>query len=206
MSWEMSGTYVGNCSCQLICPCPIDGVPTGRDGQCRGLNVFHIASGRLDSTDLSGVDFAFCNWFPSNLTAGGWKVGVVVDVGASDAQAKALESILHGEAGGPFEDFAALYGEWLGVERGSVTFSDGDNPSASVAGKASFTFEPLPGIGGSGVTTVKNAMFGFAPEFRIGKAPGHSDLFGIEFDGFYGETADFTFASEMAEDAPRGRV
>jgi hypothetical protein len=202
----MSGTYVGNCNCQLICPCPIDGVPTGRDGQCRGVNVFHIASGRLDSTDLSGVDFAFCNWFPSNLTAGGWKVGVVVDVGASDAQAKALESILHGEAGGPFEDFAALYGEWLGVERGSVTFSDGDNPSASVAGKASLTFEPLPGIGGSGVTTVKNAMFGFAPEFRIGKGSGHSDLFGLEFDGVYAETADFTFASEMAEDAPRGRV
>jgi hypothetical protein len=49
-------------------------------------------------------------------------------------------------------------------------------------------------------------MFGFAPEFRIGKGSGHSDLFGLEFDGVYAETADFTFASEMAEDAPRGRV
>lgn len=37
------------------------------------------------------------------------------------------------------------------------------------------TFEPLPGPDG-GVTTVKNAMFGFAPEFRIGRAPAHSDL------------------------------
>jgi hypothetical protein len=32
------------------------------------------------------------------------------------------------------------------------------------------------------------------------------DLFGIDFDGVYGETSDFTFASEMAEDAPKGRV
>ncbi len=205
MSWEMSGKYVGNCSCQLICPCPVDGVPTGANGECRGVNVFHVASGNFDDTDLSGVDFVFCNWFPTNLSAGGWKVGVVVDGGASEAQASALESILHGEAGGPFADFAALYGEWRGVERGKVTFSDGGTPSGSVAGHTSFTFEPLPGPDG-GVTTMKNAMFGFAPEFQIGRAPGHSDLFGLDFDGVYGETSDFNFASEMAENAPKGRA
>lgn len=205
MSWEMTGKYAGQCSCQLICPCPVDGPPTGPDGECRGVNVFQIASGKLDDTDLSSVTFAFVNWFPSNLTAGGWKVGVVIDDGASDAQAGALETILHGDAGGPFADFAALYGEWLGVERGSVTLSDGDSPSASVAGRSSYTFEPLPGPGG-GFTSEKNAMFGFAPEFRIGRGRGHSSLFGLDFDGVYGEAADFTFASEMAEDAPRGRA
>jgi hypothetical protein len=204
MSWEMSGTYVGNCNCQLICACPVDGVPTGPNGECRGVNVFHIASGKLEDTDLSGVDFAFCNWFPTNLTGGGWKVGVVIDDGASEAQASALESILRGEAGGPFADFAALYGEFLGVERAKVTFSDGDTPSASVAA-SSFALEPLPGPGG-GITTVKNAMFGFAPEFQIGKASGRSDLFGLDFEGVYAESADYTFASEMAEGASKGRV
>jgi len=205
MTWEMSGTYVANCNCQLICPCPVDGPPTGADGECRGVAVFHVASGNLDDTDLSGVNFAFCNLFPSNISAGNWKVGIVVDEGASEGQTGALESILHGEAGGPFAEFAALYGEWLGVERASVTFTGGDTPSASVAGRVSFALEPLPGPGG-GYTTVKNAMFGFAPEFLIGKAPGHSDLFGLDFDGVYGESADFTFASEMAGDAPKGRV
>ena len=204
MSWEISGTYVGSCSCQLICPCPVDSTPTGPNGECRGLNVFHIASGKMDDTDLSGVDFAFANWFPSHLTAGGWKVGAVVDDGASDAQVSALGSILRGEAGGPFGDLAALYGEWLGLERASVTFSDGETPSGSVAGRVLVTFEPLPGPDG-GVTTVKNAMYGFAPEFRIGKGPGHPDLFGLQFDGVYGETSDFSFASEMAEGAPNGR-
>jgi hypothetical protein len=167
--------------------------------------VFHIASGKLDETDLSGVTFAFVNRFASNLTAGDWKVGIVIDDGASDAQANVLETILHGEAGGPFADFAALYGEWLGVERGSVTYSDGDRPSASVAGQGSYTFEPLPGPGG-GFTTEKNAMYGFAEEFRIGKAPGRSSHFGIDFDGVYGEAAGFAYASEMAENAPRGRA
>ena len=205
MSWEMTGKYAATCNCQLICPCPIDGPPTGPNGECRGVAVFQISSGNLDDTDLSGVVFAFANWFPSNLSAGNWKVGVVVDDGASEGQSAALETILHGDAGGPFAAFAALYGEWLGVERASVTFSDGDSPSGSVAGRADFTFEPLPGPDG-GFTTEKNAMFGFAPEFRIGKGSGHSNLFGLDFDGVYGETADFTYGSEIVENAPRGRA
>ncbi len=204
MAWRLSGTYVANCSCQLICPCPVDAPPTGPDGQCRGVLVFDVKEGNLDDTDLSGTTFALCNLFPSNLTSGNWKIGVVVDEAASDDQANAIERIVRGQDGGPFEEFAALYGEWLGVERAKVSFSNGDKPTGTV-GDVSFTFEPLDGPMG-GHTTVKNAMFGFAPEFRVGHAPGHSDWFGLDFDGVYGETADYEFASEMPEDAPRGRV
>jgi hypothetical protein len=205
MAWQMSGTYVANCSCQLLCPCPVDGPPTGPDGKCRGVAVFHIRNGNLDDVDLSGTTFAFTNEFPSNLSSGNWKFGVIVDEGASDEQASALERILHGEEGGPFGDFAPLFGEWLGMERATVTFSDGDRPSGSVGDKANFTFEPLQAPDGSH-TTVKGAMFGFAPEFRVGKAPGKSSVMGLDFDGVYGESADFEFSSEQAEEAPRGRV
>lgn len=204
MAWRISGTYVATCHCQLICACPTDGPPTGPNGECRGVAVFQIADGNLDDTDLGGTSFAFCNEFPSNLTAGNWKVGIVVDEGASDDQASAIERILHGEEGGAFGDFAALYGEWLGVERGSITFSGGDQPSASVSG-VDFTFEPLEGPDGT-QTTVKNAMYGFAPEFRVGRAPTKSNLFGLDFDGVYGETADYEFSDEEAEGAPKGRV
>jgi hypothetical protein len=204
MPWRMSGTYVANCSCQLICPCPVDAPPTGPDGQCRGLAVFHIREGNLDATDLGGTTFAFANLFPSNLTAGNWKFGIIVDESASDDQAQALERILHGEEGGPFADFAPLFGEWLGMERARVEFSDGDTPSGAV-GDASMRFEPLDGPA-DGHTTVKNAMYGFAPEFRVGRAPGSSNWFGLDFEGVYGETADYEFGSEMPEDAPAGRI
>ncbi|WP_457972360.1 DUF1326 domain-containing protein [Arthrobacter sp. D1-17] len=205
MSWEISGKYVANCDCQLICPCSVDGPPTGKNGECRGSAVFHIARGQLDDTDLSGVDFAFCNFFPSNLTAGNWKVGIIVGNSASDGQAQALERILHGDEGGPFADFAAFYGEWLGVERRNISFSDGDTPTASVDGHINLAIEPLPGPDG-GVTTVKNAMFGFAPEYLIGKGRGGSDLFGLDYGSVYAESADYTFSSEMAEGAPKGRA
>jgi hypothetical protein len=42
MAYRLSGTYVGHCDCQQVCPCAMDGPPTGRDGQCRGLLVFAI--------------------------------------------------------------------------------------------------------------------------------------------------------------------
>jgi hypothetical protein len=205
MAWRISGTYVANCSCNLICPCPVDGPPTSPDGECRGVAVFHIADGNLDATDLSGVDVGLVNYWPSNLTAGKWKLGIVVDEGASDEQAETLERIFKGDEGGPFAEFAALTEEWLGLERAPVSFSDGDRPSGSI-GDSNWTFEPLQGPQGSGAqTTVRSAAFGFAEEYRVGNAPGRISALGIEFDAVYGETADYQFASEMPEGAASGR-
>src|SRR5215211_5231677 len=196
MAWRISGTYVANCSCNVMCPCPVDGPPTGPDGECRGSLLFHVTEGNLDDTDLSGVDVALTNHWPSNLTSGNWKIGIVIDEGASDEQANAFERIFKGDEGGPFAEYAALTEEWLGTERGSVSFSDGDRPSATI-NDSSYTFEPLAGPEGSGAqTTVKNAAFGFAPEFRVEKAPGQVEVLGNSYDGVYGETADFEFTSE----------
>lgn len=70
MAWNMSGTYAASCHCRLVCPCPVDGKPTGPGDTCRGAGVFHVASGNLDDTDLSGIDVALVNEFPSNISAG----------------------------------------------------------------------------------------------------------------------------------------
>jgi hypothetical protein len=145
------------------------------------------------------------NHFPSNLTSGNWKIGIVVDEGASDEQAQALERICKGEEGGPFGELSNFYGEYLGMDRDSVTFSDGDRPSASVGSSSDVTFAPLEGPDGT-PTTVKGAMFGFAPEFKIGRGPGKSDRFGLSYEPIYCEAADFEFASEVEEGAPTGRI
>jgi hypothetical protein len=186
MAWRIAGSYVATCSCNLICPCPVDGPPTSEDGQCRGFLVFSVKEGSLEGTDVSGVNVALYNLFPSNLTAGNWKVGLVIDDGASDAQASALERIFKGEVGGPFGEMAGLFGEFLGTERDSVTYSDGDSPSASIGSSSETTFE--------------------APEYKIGKGSGKSDRFGLSFDPNYAEAADFEFSSEQPEEAPAGRV
>jgi hypothetical protein len=170
----------------------MDGPTTGENGECKGLLVFGVREGNLDDTDLSGAHFALWNHFPSNLTAGNWTVGIVVDDGASDEQAQAIERIISGEEGGPFADFAPLIGDYKGMERASVSVSDG---SASVGGLGDIGFEALTGPDGS-PTTVSNAMFGFAPTFKVGKGSGHVNSPAGEFDSVYGESADYEFTTE----------
>jgi hypothetical protein len=206
MAWRIAGTYVGGCSCTLICACPVDGPPNNPDGgtECSGAAVFRIADGTSDNVDLSNVNFALYNYWPSNPSAGNWKVGVVVDDAASDEQAQALDRILSGQEGGAFGELAQLIGEFLGTERGTVSFSDGETPTAAVGDKTEIRFEPNRGIDGR-PTTVRNAAFAFAPEYRIGTSTGRSDAFGLPFSPSYGEHADFEFSSQ-AEEAVRGRA
>jgi hypothetical protein len=197
MAYRIAGTYVAVCNCTPICPCPVDGRPTTENGECLGSLVFDIKEGDLDGTDLSGTSVGLYNHFPSNLSAGNWTVGLVIDAAASDDQARALEGIFRGNEGGPFGEFAGLISTVAGVERGKITVTGGDKPSASIEGKTEFSFEPFTGADGSS-TTVNNAMFGFAPTYKIGKGSGHSDAFGLRFDARYGESADFEFSTEMA--------
>ncbi len=207
MSWTISGTYVAGCSCAVMCSCPFDGQPRDTEGKvgCLGSAVFHVADGNLDDVDLSGVDFAFYNEFPSNLTSGNWKIGLIVDSEASDEQADALERIVAGREGGPFGELSQFYGEFLGVERARVTLTEGEKPVVKVEGKTDLSYEPLTGPDGSR-TTIKNALFGFAPEYEVGTTTGSSDAFGLSYQGSYGETAQYVFSSEEAEGAAKGRV
>jgi hypothetical protein len=193
MAWRLAGTYVSNCSCRLVCPCAVDGPPTGPDGKCHGTIVFNVREGNLDGQDLAGSTLAMYFFVPKTLSAGDLKLGVIVDESASEEQVQALERIFKGDEGGQFADFAALTSEWLGAQRGRVSFSDGDAPSAEIAG-ASINFEPLKDAQGT-TTTVKNAMFGFAPEFKIGKSSGRVEAFGDQWENVYGESADFEYTS-----------
>lgn len=145
------------------------------------------------------------NHFPSHLTAGDWKVGVVIDDQAGDAQTDALERIVSGREGGAFGELSQFFGEYLGTERASVSLSDGEKPKAGVGGRTRFEFEPLRGPDG-GPTTVKNAMFAFSPEFTIGTTSGSSQAFGLSFEPAYGEQSRYAFSSEPAEGAAAGRA
>ncbi|MGP9019630.1 DUF1326 domain-containing protein [Streptomyces sp. BR1] len=207
MSWTISGTYVAGCSCAVLCSCPYDGRPRDNAGgtECLGTAVFHVENGNLDDLDLSGVDFAFYNHFPSNLSSGNWKVGLVVDSSAADEQADALESILSGREGGPFGQLSQFYGEYLGMERAKVSLTDEGKPGLTVEGRTELSYEPLIGPDGS-ATKIKNAMFGFAPEFEVGRTTGRSDAFGLSYEASYGETADYVFTSEETEGAVQGRA
>jgi hypothetical protein len=192
MSYTLKGTYVAHCDCQQVCPCAVDGPPTGRDGQCHGLLVHNVREGDLDGTDLSGVNVVMAYFAPSNIGSGNLRLGIVVDEGASDEQVDALEKIFSGKAGGIFGEFVPLIEEWIGVERQAISFSDGEEPSAKI-GDTDVKFEAFRD-GEGNVTTMSNAMFGFAPTFTLGKSSGKSGALDIAFDANYGEAAEFEYS------------
>jgi hypothetical protein len=193
MGYQLRGTYLGHCDCTQICPCAVDEKPTGRDGQCHGLIVVNIDNGSLDDTDLSGTKAVLSYMSPGKISDGGLRFGLVVDDAASDQQTAALERIFSGQAGGMFAEFTGLTEKWLGVERAAIGFTDGEEPSATV-GETEVNFTAYRGPDGS-VTTARNAPFGFAPEFTLGKSSGRSGVFGESFDANYGEAAQFEWAS-----------
>ena len=75
----------------------------------------------------------------------------------------------------------------------------------TVEGRTELSYKPLNGPDGSS-TKIKNAMFGFAPEFEVGRTTGRSDAFGLSYEASYGETAAYVFSSEETEEAAHGRV
>ncbi len=49
MSWQLSGTYFENCSCDMVCPCTTSGLTKAADRErCRVVLAFHVERGDID--------------------------------------------------------------------------------------------------------------------------------------------------------------
>jgi len=117
MAWSIEGRYFENCSCAMPCPCTVS-FDAGADlDRCNALLVFHVDRGEVEGVDVGGVTVAAVLDAPKVMTDGGWRLGLLVDEGASDEQAGRLLTVFSGQAGGPMEALAPLVGELLGVER-----------------------------------------------------------------------------------------
>ena len=84
MTWNLSGSYVETCSCELMCPCNLSFDMGATYDYCRVTLVFNIASGDVDGTDISGRCVAIIADTPKVMTEGNWRVGLFVDDGADD--------------------------------------------------------------------------------------------------------------------------
>ena len=125
MAWQLEGTYFESCSCDAICPCTWSAMTARATlDRCRALLAYHVESGEVDGTDVSGLSFALFLDTPPVMIDGNWRVGVYLDDGASDAQAEQLGGVLSGQRGGPMAMLAPLIGEMLGVEKATITYSD----------------------------------------------------------------------------------
>jgi hypothetical protein len=124
MAWNLKGSYIETCSCEVICPCyaSLDHGATYDD--CRVMFVFNIHEGEVEGTDIGGLKVAAIADTPKVMTEGNWKLGLFVDENASEEQADKLVKVFTGQLGGPMAALAPLVGEVLGVERAAFDVRD----------------------------------------------------------------------------------
>src|SRR6202043_2934157 len=120
MAWNLTGSYVETCSCELMCPCNLSFDHGATYDFCRVTLVFNIRSGQIDGTDIAGLKVAAIADTPKVMTEGNWRLGVFIDAAASDEQAAKLGAVFSGALGGPMQALAPLVGESLGVERAPI--------------------------------------------------------------------------------------
>ena len=126
MSWQLEGRYFENCSCEVPCPCTVSfSLPADYD-RCKPLLVFHVDSGEVDGLDVSGITVVAVADAPQYMLEGNWRLGVLIDDGASEEQAEKLAAVFGGQMGGPMEALGPLIGEMLGVERVPMEFESGE--------------------------------------------------------------------------------
>jgi len=121
MAWNLEGNYLENCSCDTICPCTWSGLTAkATHDRCKAVLAFHIDRGDIEGIDVSGLTFALVIDTPPVMSDGGWKVGVVLDAAADEAQAGALGRVIGGELGGPPAMLGPLIGEMVGIEQAAA--------------------------------------------------------------------------------------
>lgn len=92
MAWHLEGTYFENCNCDVVCPCTTSALTAPADHErCTVLLAFHVVNGEVEGVDVSGNTILVLADTPSPMAQGNWRVGLIIDASASDAQADALQ-------------------------------------------------------------------------------------------------------------------
>ncbi|MGH7754774.1 MAG: DUF1326 domain-containing protein [Vulcanimicrobiaceae bacterium] len=160
--YSLRGSLLEACSCDVICPCWIGENPDR--GTCDAFIAYHFDQGTIKGVDVSGLSMVNVCKIPGNvLTPKSWKVLVLVDDRASDAQLQALQDAYFGKLGGPLADLAQLVGEVIAVERAPMTHQvRGGAGILKVGSFIDSEMVPYRGPDGS-LTTLRDSVFSTIP-------------------------------------------
>jgi hypothetical protein len=200
MSWNVKGSYVETCSCELMCPCNLSLDHGATYDYCRVILVFNIREGSVEGTDVGGCKVALIADTPKVMTEGNWRVGVFIDDAATEDQFQRLVQVFSGQLGGPMAGLAPLIGEMLGVERAAILVEeDGLRHSVRVGGMIDFEIEDIVPFG---IETGEPVRFSgmFHPvgsDLTMAEAKrSRINAFGIEYEGKTGlSKSDFSWAA-----------
>jgi hypothetical protein len=100
MDWQLKGTVIVACNCDYGCPCNFNAPPT--TGKCEGTWTWHVERGTFGDTSLDDLNFTVCVNWPGAIHEGNGEALILVDERADEAQRNAIETLVGGDAGGPW--------------------------------------------------------------------------------------------------------
>jgi hypothetical protein len=199
MAFELEGTYVENCNCDVICPCTWSGLTrAATHDRCRVVLVLHIDRGHIDGVDVSRLSVGFIADTPPVMAEGGWRLGLLLDGSASAEQLDRLRRFMSGEFGGVPAALAPLVDELLGEVVGPIEFREeggrhilriGNDAAVEVAAVVS------PNVG---AVELRNVAHPVNTTLTVGQGVGSRiSLLGVEYsgDGTSGFSAPFSWAA-----------
>jgi hypothetical protein len=199
MAWQLTGEYLENCNCDILCPCITSSMQGPADNErCYVPLAMHINEGYSGDVRLDGLNAVLVVDSPAVMGQGGWRVAVYIDERADERQRAALGAVLSGAQGGPPEMLAGLIGEQLGVKFVPINFmSDGDHKRVEVPGIMEFEVEGLHAPG-SPVMEIANVFHPMGSNLPIARSitGRYSDPdYGFAFDntGKNGHFRDFAW-------------
>ena len=191
------GLLFENCSCQLLCPAHVSFKQQCDHNACVGHWAVHVASGRFGETVIDDLNFAIVFESPVRMYEGDWTQRIYVDDRATPRQHAALETILSGAAGGPWEVLGQFVASRLDTKAVSMTFEDaGPVKRMSVPGIFETEVSAIRGRNGDGPPTLSNlynVIHGLVHTLARGRTMCRDAPFDFAVDGTHGLYSHFSW-------------
>ena len=196
--YHLKGQLLSGCNCDWGCPCNFEVAPSY--GNCEGVYVWHVETGRYDGVALDGVTFGQFGMFPNAIHLGNGTLLDVIDERLAPPQRAVVETMLQEVV--PFSVFHSLTTNFLGFSY--LPFDvhlDGINSGIKIPGVLDLQLTPMknPVTGEDELATLTKAT-GFTSKIQEMCATGRFtfEVGGRSYDysGKYGEFCPFEYSNE----------
>ena len=134
-AWWARGLIFENCNCTLVCPGHVHFSQRCTHERCLGYWALRFDDGVFDDAPLGGLRALVVFDSPQTMIDGNWTERLIIDESASAAQRRAIEAILTGAAGGPWQVLGRFVGQRLETRYLPIVFADEEGTKrGSIAG------------------------------------------------------------------------
>lgn len=157
-AWWAKGLLFENCNCQVVCPGHVHFDQLCTHERCLGYWGIRFDEGRYGDVELGGLKAVVAYDSPRHMIDGHWVEVILIDEQATAEQRRAVEAILEGSAGGPWEVLGRFVGQRLETRFVPIEIQEeaGGSKRISVPGILESTVRWLKGKDRSRPVTFQN--------------------------------------------------